>query len=224
MNPEALHRPVGPRNAPVTHVPHDVMGGLGMQRSEVPEGVVRRLGLRDLPVRVRLGRVDDVGELDAVLDEEHRHVVAHQVEGALTGVELHREPACVPDRVRGAPRAQHGREPDKNLGLLPFAGQEASFRHRTAGAVGLEDTVRRSAPGMDDPLGNALVIEVGDLLPEVEVLQQSRPALAGLQRMISVGQPQALRRSEKLTGRVLPGTGRSGGRRGAVRVFAVMAR
>jgi hypothetical protein len=51
---------------------------------------------------------------------------------------------------------------------------------------------------MNDALGNALVIEVGDLFPEVEVLQQGRPALAGLQRVVGVGQPQALRGGEEL--------------------------
>ncbi len=99
VHAEALHGPVGPRDAAITHVPHDVVSGFGVQRSEIPERVVSGLGLRDLPVRVRLGRVDDVGELDAVLDEKHRHVVADQVEGALVGVELYREPARVPRRV-----------------------------------------------------------------------------------------------------------------------------
>ena len=50
-----------------------------------------------------LAGVDDVGELDAVLDEEDRHVVADQVERALVGVELHREAPGVADRV-GGPR------------------------------------------------------------------------------------------------------------------------
>jgi len=40
---------------------------------------------------------------------------------------------------------------------------------------GFEDAVRRGAAGVDDALGPALVIEVGDLLPEVEVLQRVGP-------------------------------------------------
>ena len=75
------------------------MGRLGVQGGEIPEGIVRGLGPGDLQVGLRLGRVDDIGELDPVLDEEHRHVVADQVEGSLGGIELHREPAGVPDRV-----------------------------------------------------------------------------------------------------------------------------
>jgi hypothetical protein len=71
--------------------------------------------------------------------------------------------------------------------------------------------VRRGPARMDDPLGNALVIEVGDLLPEVEVLQQGRAALAGLQRVVSVGQAQALRGGEELARLVLAGAGGTGG-------------
>ena len=102
----------------VGHVPDRVVLGLGVQRDEVPERVVRALRLRDLPVRVRLAGVDDVGELDAVLDEEDRDVVADQVEGALVGVELRREAAGVADRVGRAARAQHGGEADEDRGLL----------------------------------------------------------------------------------------------------------
>jgi hypothetical protein len=61
---------------------------LGVQRHEIPEGVVGALRLWDLPVGMRLRRVDDVRELDRVLDEEDRDVVADQVEGAFFGVEL----------------------------------------------------------------------------------------------------------------------------------------
>ena len=98
--------------------------GLGVQRDEVPERVVRALGLRDLAVRVRLGGVDDVRELDAVLDEEDRDVVADEVEGALVGVELRREAAGVADRVGRAAGAQHGGEPHEH-GRLDVLGQEA---------------------------------------------------------------------------------------------------
>jgi len=103
VDSEALHGPERTREAAVTHVPHDVVGRLGVLGDEVPEGVVRRLGLRDLPVRLRLRGVDQVRELDGVLDEEDRHVVADQVEVALLGVKAHREPAGIPGRVGRAP-------------------------------------------------------------------------------------------------------------------------
>lgn len=44
-------------------------------------------------------------------------------------------------------------------------------------------------PGMHHPLRNPLMVEVGDLLPGVEVLQQGRSALAGGERVIGVVDP-----------------------------------
>ena len=49
---------------------------------------------------------------------------------------------------------------------------------------------------MDDSLGNALVIEVGDLFPEVKILQQGRPAITRLEGVVCIRQPQALRRRQ----------------------------
>jgi hypothetical protein len=39
-----------------------------------------------------------------------------------------------------------------------------------------------------DPLGDAFMVEMGDLLAEVEVLQQAGAAVAGFERMVGVGQ------------------------------------
>ena len=50
----------------------------------------------------------------------------------------------------------------------------------------------RGAAGVHDTLGDALVVEMSDLLPQVEVLEQRR-APAGLQRVVGIGDPQTLR-------------------------------
>ena len=176
VHAEPFHRAVRARDAAVAHVPHDVVGGFGVQRHEIPEGVVRRLRLGDLPIRVRLARMDHIGELDAVLDEEHRHVVADEVEVALLGVELDREAAGVAHGVGGAARAQHRREAAEHVGLRALFAEESGLADRRRGAVGLEHPVRGGAAGVHDALGNSLVVEVGDLLPEVEVLEQGRAA------------------------------------------------
>ncbi len=44
----------------------------------------------------------------------------------------------------------------------------------------LEHAVRAGTAGVNDPLGDALMIEVEDLLAEDEILQQRRTARAGL--------------------------------------------
>ena len=71
----------------------------GVSDDEIPEIVVRRLRLRKGAVGLRLHRVDDVGKLDRVLDEEDRDVVADEVPVAFLGVELHREAAHVAREV-----------------------------------------------------------------------------------------------------------------------------
>ena len=78
MHAEPFHGPERAGDTAVAHVPEHVMRRFGVQRHEVPERVVGGLRLRDFPVGLRLGRVDDVRKLDAVLNEEHRHVVADQ--------------------------------------------------------------------------------------------------------------------------------------------------
>jgi hypothetical protein len=57
---------------------------------------------------------------------------------------------------------------------------------------------------MHDALGDALVVEVGDLLAQDEVFQQRRAAQAGLQRVLVVGDRHALVGGEHLALRVDP--------------------
>jgi hypothetical protein len=94
---------------------------LGRQRDEVPEIVVRALGLREGAVGLRLHRMDEVGELDRVLDEEDRDVVADDVPVALLRVELDREAAHVAGEVGRALAAGDGREAHEGRRLLAGA-------------------------------------------------------------------------------------------------------
>ena len=45
---------------------------------------------------------------------------------------------------------------------------------------------------MDDALGDALMVEMRDLLAQQKVFQQGRPALAAVQGVLVIGQRQAL--------------------------------
>ena len=64
--------------------------------------------------------------------------------------------------------------------------------------VRLEHAVGAGAAGVHHPLGDALVVEVHDLLAEVEVLQQGRAPRAGPQRVVGVVDRHALRRRQDL--------------------------
>ena len=76
------------------------MHRLRVQGDEVPESVMRGLRLRDLAVGMRLGGMDEIRKLDAVLDKENGHVVAHQVHVAFVGVRRHGEATDIADGVR----------------------------------------------------------------------------------------------------------------------------
>ena len=100
----------------------------------------------------RLDGVDEVRELDAVLDEEHRHVVADQVAVALVGVELDREAAdvarpCRPSRGSRAPW-RTGRTPA--FRCRSHAGSRPAWTSRQS-LVGLEEAVGRRRRGRGPP-------------------------------------------------------------------------
>ena len=158
--------------------------------------------------RVGLEGVDEVGELDRVADEEDRQVVADQVPVAVLGVELHREAARVARRLGGVAAADHGREADGEVGalarLLEQLGpgeRRRSARRRTCRRPRSSRT-RVGAAGVHDALGDALAVEVGDLLEELVVLQRRRAAgadgalvLVVVDRVaLAVGQDRAGRR------------------------------
>ncbi len=186
VHAEALHHPVAARQCPVRHQPHHHVHRLGDEADEVPQGVVRGGCLRDLVVRLRLHRMDEVGELDTVLNEEYRHVVTDEIEVTLLGIKFDGKSAYVPDRVRGTAGTADGREPYEHRGTPAGLAQAVRPGHVGERLVRLEVPVGTGTAGVDDPLGDALVIEPGELLPEVEVLQQRRTAFPRRERVVGV--------------------------------------
>ena len=172
VDAEAFHEAEGARDGAVRHHPHDHVHAFGRQADEVPEIVVRRLRLRELAVGLRLHGVDDVGEADRVLDEEHRDVVADDVPVAFLGVELDREAAHVARQVDRALAAGDGGEAHEGRRLLAGALEEVRAGVARQRLVGLKIAVRAVAAGMHHALRNALVVEVEDLFAEMEVLEQ----------------------------------------------------
>ena len=91
------------------------------------------------------------------------------------------------------PRSPATVEKRTNTGVrLPASANSdarVSFGQRL---VALEVAVRAGAARVHDALGNALVIEVRDLLAQDEIFEQRGPAQAGLQRVLVVGDRHAL--------------------------------
>lgn len=125
-----------------------------------------------------LDRVDKVRELDGILDEEHRHIVANQVVVALPRVELDGKAAHITCQVRGAAGARYGGEASEHGRLRTRALQK--IRRCVVGQrfVQLKVAVGGGTARMDHSLGNALMVEVSNLLAQQEILQQRRAAHA----------------------------------------------
>ncbi len=77
------------------------------------------LRLREGPIRLLLGGMDQIRELDGILDEEDRNVVTDEIPVALLGVELDSEAADIAGKVGGALVAGNGRE--ANEGFRSFS-------------------------------------------------------------------------------------------------------
>ncbi len=121
-----------------------------------------------------------------------------QVVVALRGIELHGEAAHVAHRVGRTRTARHRREPreDRRRGLWILKKRRA--RVLGHGLVYAERAMGRRTSGVHDALGDALVIEVRDLLAQDEVLQQRRSARRRLEAVLVVGNGDALVRGERL--------------------------
>ena len=196
VDTEALHESEGSGNGPVGHGPQQHVGRLRHQRGEVPEVVVCRLGLGEPTVGLLLGRVDQVGELHRVLDEEHRDVVADEVPVALPRVELRREATDIAGEVGGPLAARHRREPDEDRRALARPLEQVGPGQLAQRLVVLEEAMCPEAAGVHHTLRDALVVEVEDLLAEVEVLEQRRTPPAGRERVLIIRHRHTLPRRE----------------------------
>src|SRR3984893_14977065 len=125
--------------------------------------------------------MDQVGKLYRVLDEEDGHIVAYEAPNPFAGIKLDREAAHVARAVGRPSRAGDGRVSHEDRRFPRRIGQEAGHSQVRQILIDPEHAVRRSAARMDNPLGYALVVEMGDLFTEVEVLHQRGAAWSGLQ-------------------------------------------
>jgi hypothetical protein len=179
VDAEAVHVPVVGRDAARAEQPGQHVYGLGGRGHEV-EDPVGLLAERD---RVRLQRVDHVGELDRVPDEEDRQVVADQVPVAVVGAELHGEAARVAGDLRGVAATDHRGVADRDRGALAALGEQLGSGEGARGLVAdrpvrRELAVGHEAPGVHHPLRDPLPVEVADLLEELVVLQGRRSPAA----------------------------------------------
>ena len=100
VDAEAFHEPERARDRAVRHDPHDHVHALRHERDEIPEIIVSRLRLRKVAVGLLLGRMNQIGKFDRVLNKEDRNIIPDDVPVPLLRVELHREAAHIPREIR----------------------------------------------------------------------------------------------------------------------------
>src|SRR4051794_12288767 len=107
--------------------------------------------------------MDQVGELDPVPYEEDGDVVADEIEHPRFRVELRREATYVAHGVGGSARADDRRETGEH-GRAPAGSQEVGTGPVGCGVIRFEHTMGSGTAGVHHSLGDALVVEVHDLL------------------------------------------------------------
>ena len=202
VHPKALHGAQAFWNGAVGHGPDHHVRGFRLQRNKVPERIVGRTAGRNLVMRLGFHRVDEVWKFDRILDEEHRHVVAHQVEVAFVGEELHGKTAHVTHGVAGTTRALHRGKTCEHRGFMLRRAQETCLGQRRMVAVTLEIAMGARTTGMHDALRDALMVEVRDLFAHDEVFEQRRAARADFQAVLVIGNLHALISAQGLAGRI----------------------
>ena len=179
----AVHVPKRPRRAAVGHQERNLVIGLRRERPEVPLRVVGA----QTAVAHPLLRMDEIGELRGVPDEEHRRVVTDQVVVALLGVELQREAPRVADCVGRTEFTGNGREAREHVGLLADLVEECGARPLRDVLGHLEEAMGAVSARVHDALGHAFAIELRHLLDQVVVLQQQRAVRAGTEGVLVAG-------------------------------------
>ena len=128
MNSEPFHHPERARNGPIGHDPQDHVHAFRQERDEIPKRVVGRGVLGIAAVGLHFDRMDEVGKLDRILDEEDGNVIADKVEIAIVRVEFDRKATHIARHVPCSRAAGDSRKSREDFRFLAFFGEERSPR------------------------------------------------------------------------------------------------
>src|SRR5665647_1391126 len=167
------------------------------ERNEIPERIVRGRRLGKASVGFHFYGMDEVREFDGILDEENRDVVADQIPVAFLGIKFDGKPAYITRGVDRTRTACDGRYASKQRRLLAYFGEYSGGGVPLQRGGQLEVSMRTRRPRVNDTLGNTLVIEMGDFLAQDEIFQQRRAARIRPERVLIVGDREALVGSER---------------------------
>ncbi|PMQ14793.1 hypothetical protein JaAD80_19100 [Janthinobacterium sp. AD80] len=180
---EAIHVTVAVRRAAVREEHGDLVQAFRRMAPEIEHHFSRF----QIALRIALLRVDEVGELDRVLDEEHGRVVAHQIPVALFRIKAHGETARIAFRVGTAAFPANGGETREGRRLLAHFTEQFGLGVARDIVRDGKSAVGARTFGMHHALGNALAVEMLEFFDQVEVLQQQGTAGAGADGILVVG-------------------------------------
>ena len=147
---------------------------------------MRGLRLRKVAVRLLLGGMHEIRELDGILNEENGDVVAHQIPVALAGIELDGKAAYVAHHIGRALVARHGGKPHEGGRALAHPVEDIGLAHIGQAVSQFKIAMRAVATGVHHALGDALMVEMEDLFTEMEVLHQGRTTRACTQGILVI--------------------------------------
>src|SRR5690349_16490171 len=143
-------------------------------------------------MRLGLGRMNQIGKFHRVLNEKNGNVVADQIKIALIGIELDRKTSRIAHGVGGSAFAKDDREAHENRRALARLGEQRRSGIFLQRFVAFEISMRSRTARMDHALRYALMVEVGDLFAKNKVLEQRRAAKSRFERVLIVGDWNAL--------------------------------
>ena len=124
----SVHESVSVWGASIGEQNRDLVKSFRAVRPEVPGSV----GVLHVGQGVLLLGVDEVWELDGVLDEEHRGVVAHHIVNSLLSVEFDGKSSWISISVSAAFLSSHGGESQEKRGFLSNGVQELGLGESTS--------------------------------------------------------------------------------------------
>src|ERR1022692_1217440 len=136
--------------------------------------------------------MDEIGKFDGVLNEEHWDVVANEVPVSLLCIEFHGEAAYVARRVHRSGAARYRRNAGEQRRLFARALEQVGLCDIGQRFEILKITVRGRTARVHDTFRNSLVVKVEYFFPQDKIFKQGRAARAGAQRVLVIGDANAL--------------------------------
>lgn len=160
----------------------DLVDGFWNEGKEVPESV----GVLAVGLWVSLLGVDEVWELLWVSDEEDWGVVSNQIPVSFFSVEFDSETSWISLGISRSLLTSDSGESGEDGGSLTNSVEELCLAVFGNIRSDFEITVSTSTLGVDDSFWDSFTIEVGDLIDEVEVLEEDWTVFSSSQTVLVV--------------------------------------